>query len=133
MSIDLSAFFQKNSKNFQIVQKHQRNKFPFPWNNNNKKIQGVDFYEKNGYISLTDFTLFLEDKTELINEVIRIDSLNLPDSMNDEQIKDYIKTIEEGILKEEVVNLKNKIASETNIAKKIMLLGKLASLKKKSW
>lgn len=93
----------------------------------------LDFYEKNGYISLTDFTLFLEDKTELINEVIRIDSLNLPDSMNDEQIKDYIKTIEEGILKEEVVNLKNKIASETNVAKKIMLLGKLASLKKKSW
>ena len=93
----------------------------------------LDFYEKNGYISLTDFTLFLEDKTELINEVIRIDSLNLPDSMNDEQIKDYIKTIEEGILKEEVANLKNKIASETNVAKKIMLFGKLASLKKKSW
>lgn len=103
----------------------------------NEKLSSIameilDFYEKKGYINLTDFTLFLEDKTELINEVIRIDSLKLPDNMNEEQIKDYIKTIEDGILKEEVINLKNKISEETSVNKKIILLNKLAMLKKRS-
>lgn len=91
----------------------------------------LDFYEKKHYINVTEFTLFLEDKIDLINEVIRIDSLNLPDEMTSEQIKDYIRVIEEGILKEEIVNLKNKISKETSIAKKVVLLERLTMLKKK--
>ena len=92
----------------------------------------LDFYEKNGYINTTDFTLFLKDKTDLINEVIRIDSLDLPDNMNADQIKDYIKTIEEGILKEEIARLKDGISKETSVTKKLALLEELTSLKKRS-
>lgn len=91
----------------------------------------LDFYEKKHYINVTEFTLFLEDKEDLINEVIRIDSLSLPSEMTTDQIKDYIKVIEEGILKEEIVNLKNKISMETSVAKKVVLLEKLATLKKR--
>ena len=91
----------------------------------------LDFYEKRNYINVTDFTLFLEDKDDLIKEVIRIDSLVLPEDMTKDQIKDYIKVIDEGILKEEIVKLKNEISKETSVAKKVELLEKLATLKKR--
>lgn len=90
----------------------------------------LDFYEKNGYINTTEFTLFLEDKIDLINEVIRIDSLDLPDNINDDLIKEYINTIEEGILKEEIDKIKKEISSENNIVNKISLLKRLTDLKR---
>ncbi len=93
-------------------------------------IQILEFYNKNNYINVTDFTIFLEDKTDLINEVLRIDKLNLPEELKIEQINDYIKTIEEGIVKEEIRNLKLKIKTESDITKKISYLEKLAKLKK---
>lgn len=94
-------------------------------------MQILEFYEKNGYINTTDFTLFLEDKTSLINETLRIDDLKLPNEINDDVINDYINTIDEGLIKKEIENIKNKISNETNVAKKVVLLEKLRSLKKK--
>ena len=91
----------------------------------------LEFYEKNNYINTTDFTIFLEDKNELINEVLRIDSMSLPKEVKNDVLKDYIKTIDEGILKKEIENLKSAITKETNVAKKITMLEKLRSLKKK--
>lgn len=91
----------------------------------------LSFYEKNHYVNLTDFTLFLEDKEDLINEVLRIDAYDLPPTMTTEQIKDYVKTIDEGILNQEITKLKNQISKETSVATKVVLLEKLASLKKK--
>lgn len=92
----------------------------------------LDFYEKNGYINTTSFTLFLEDKTDLINEVVRIDSLNLPNNMNESQIIDYIKTIEDGIIKDEIERLKKEILVEDSFVKRISLLERLTKLKKRS-
>ena len=94
-------------------------------------MQILEFYEKNSYINTTDFTLFLEDKTSLINETLRIDDLKLPNEINDDVINDYINTIDEGLIKKEIENIKNKISNETNVAKKVVLLEKLRSLKKK--
>lgn len=94
-------------------------------------IKILDFYEKNHYINLTDFTLFLTDDNVLINEVLRIDSLDLPSDINNDIIMDYIKTIDEGILKRQINRVKENISKETNVAKKVVLLEKLAELKKK--
>lgn len=91
----------------------------------------LEFYERNNYINTTDFTIFLEDKNELINEVLRIDSMSLPKEVNNDVLKDYIKTIDEGILKKEIESLKDAITKEMNVAKKITMLEKLRSLKKK--
>lgn len=92
----------------------------------------MEFYDKNHYINITDFTLYLEDKTELINEVLRIDSLDIAKSVSNFVIEDYIKTIDEGIIKREIKNLKEKIKKEEGITKKVILLEKLANLKKRS-
>lgn len=93
-------------------------------------IEILDFYDKNHYINISDFIVFLEDKLELINEALRLDSLDMPD-MNVDQIEDYIKTIETGLIKDEIEKLKLKIKEETNIDKKVILLEKLTELKKK--
>ena len=94
-------------------------------------IKILDFYEKKGYINITDFTLFLEDNDVLINEVLRIDSFDLPDEVDVNVIKDYVKTIDEGILNSEIKKIKEQISTESDVAKKVILLEKLATLKKK--
>lgn len=94
-------------------------------------IKILDFYEKKGYINITDFTLFLEDNDVLINEVLRIDSFDLPDEVDVNVIKDYVKTIDEGILNSEIKKIKERISAESDVAKKVILLAKLATLKKK--
>lgn len=91
----------------------------------------LEFYEKNGYINLTDFTIYLEDKKELINEVLRIDDLKLPEEVSSCVIEDFIKTIDEGIIKDEINKIKERIRIETNVAKKVVLLEKLSNLKKR--
>lgn len=91
----------------------------------------LDFYEQNNYVNATDFSLYLQDDDELIKEVLRIDSINIPSNVSKEVILDYINTIDEGILKREIKNTKDKIRGETNVAKKVVLLEKLATLKKK--
>ena len=96
-------------------------------------IKILDFYEKNHYINLTDFTLFLEDDSISIKEVLKIDSYDLPGEISIDVIEDYIKTIDEGILKRQINKVKENINSETNVAKKIVLLEKLAELKKKEY
>ena len=102
----------------------------------NKKLSRIameilEFYDQNKYINTTDFTLFLKDKKELINEVLRIEDLNLPDDMKEEQIIDYIKTIDDGIIKKEIQKLKESINKEIDVTKKITLLEKLRTLKKR--
>lgn len=94
-------------------------------------IKILEFYDLNHYINVTDFSLFLQDDGELINEVLRIDGIDLPDEVNNTVIEDYIKTIDDGIIKREIKKTKQKINTEQNVAKKIALLEKLATLKKK--
>ncbi|MEG2620948.1 MAG: DNA primase [Bacilli bacterium] len=96
-------------------------------------IKILEFYNDNNYINVTDFITYLEDDTLLINEVLKIDSLKLPKEFNIDEFNDYILTIESGLIKEEINNLRNKITSEKDQVKKIALLEKLASLKKKEW
>lgn len=94
-------------------------------------IKILEFYELNHYINVTDFSLFLQDDEKLINEVLRIDGFDIPDKVKNEVIEDYIKTIDDGIIKREIDKTKEKINRTQDVAKKIVLLEKLATLKKK--
>lgn len=91
----------------------------------------LEFYEINRYINITDFTVFLEDKTDLIEKSLIIDDLRLPDEVNTDILMDYVKTIDEGILKREIEKTKKQIKEEMDVAKKISLTEKLRNLKKK--
>lgn len=91
----------------------------------------LEFYEINRYINITDFTVFLEDKIDLIEKSLIIDNLSLPDEVNTDILMDYVKTIDEGILKREIEKTKKQIKEEMDVAKKISLTEKLRNLKKK--
>ncbi len=84
-------------------------------------MQILEFYEINRYINITDFTVFLEDKTDLIEKSLIIDDLRLPDEVNVDILMDYVKTIDEGILKREIEKTKKQIKEEMDVAKKISL------------
>ena len=90
----------------------------------------LDFYEKNHYINLTDFIVYLGDQKELINEALKLDLLELPE-YNTEFINEYINTIDDGFLKTEINRVKELIKNETNAANKIALLEKLSDLRKR--
>ena len=90
----------------------------------------LDFYEKNHYINLTDFIVYLGDQKKLINEALKLDLLELPE-YNTEFINEYINTIDDGFLKTEINRVKELIKNETNAANKIALLEKLSDLKKR--
>lgn len=94
-------------------------------------MQILEFYEINRYINITDFTVFLEDKIDLIEKSLIIDDLSLPDEVNTDILMDYVKTIDEGILKREIEKTKKQIKEEMDVAKKISLTEKLRNLKKK--
>ena len=96
-------------------------------------IKIMDFYDSNGYINLTDFITYLRDDMDLINEVMRLDELNLPDNVTNDELLDYVKTIDKGVLKRRIDSLDEKIKTETNVQKKIELLNELVRLKKKEW
>lgn len=91
----------------------------------------LEFYEINRYINITDFTVFLEDKIDLIEKSLIIDDLSLPDEVNTDILMDYVKTIDDGILKREIEKTKKQIKEEMDVAKKISLTEKLRNLKKK--
>ena len=55
----------------------------------------------------------------------------MPDEVDVNVIKDYVKTIDEGILNSEIKKIKEQISAESDVAKKVILLEKLATLKKK--
>ena len=93
----------------------------------------LEFYEINRYINITDFTVFLEDKIDLIEKSLIIDDLSLPDEVNTDILMDYVKTIDEGILKREIEKTKKQIKEEMDVAKKISLTEKLRNLKKKKF
>lgn len=92
----------------------------------------LEFYYKYEYINVSDFILFLEDKTELINEVLIIDELNLPLEYDENTLLEYINTIDKGILKKKIDKLKDEIKNEVDVTKKVLLLEKLTKLKKES-
>lgn len=92
----------------------------------------LDFYDTNQYINMSDFLIFLQDDDKLINEVLRIDELDLPPTVSKDEIMDYVDVISEGLIKKEILDLKEKIKNETDVTKKVILLEKIAKLKQRS-
>ncbi len=89
----------------------------------------LDFYFEHKHFDINSFLIYLEDNQELIDLLVKIDSYDLPSEFNEQQIYDYIKSIDMFVLKEEINSLKNKIKAENDEAKKLKLLEKLVKLK----
>lgn len=88
------------------------------------------FYEKNNYINMADLFTILEGTEDTLNTLNEIASLPLKDSYSDEEIDDYVNTINEYSLKNENKRIVEQIQKEVNPMKKAELLQKIVDLRK---
>ena len=88
--------------------------------------QMVLFYKKYNCFNLNDFITYLEDKSNLINEILQIESYNYKINCNKEEIDSYFKSVKEYIKNKKIEELQIKLKNETNdivkkeIAKQIL-------------
>ena len=88
------------------------------------------FYDSNGYINVADLVSNLdEESNKLIGE---IESLGLSDEFNKDIIFDYIKSIRELNIEEQINRLTEKMSKENDYDKKIKLAQEIVELKMRS-
>lgn len=87
------------------------------------------YYKKYGRISVADFYTYINDKEELKKVFDRIFELDLDNEITDREKDDYINTLKEFRVKEEIKRLKAKIKEEPDVAKQIEIASQIRELK----
>lgn len=78
----------------------------------------IAYTNKYGHINIADFITYLGDKQELIKLVSEIEMFNLKEEYTIDEINDYIKTLNEFSVINEIERLKNLMKNELDIMKK---------------
>ena len=89
------------------------------------------FYKENGYINYADLINYLNDDEESIKTLGEIVFLDLSETVNFDQIDDYLTNIKEYNEKEQVNIYKNKLKEERDYKKKLELANKTLEIKKR--
>ena len=87
------------------------------------------YYKKYGRISVADFYTYINDKEELKKVFDRIFELELDNEITDKEKEDYINTLKEFRVKEEIKKLKAKLKDEPDVAKQIEIATRIRELK----
>lgn len=87
------------------------------------------YYQKYGSITPADFYTYLSDKEKLLNFYKEILDLDLSDEVDDKTLSDYIKTLREGFIKNEMSKLDKKLKEENDVMKKAEIGLKYSKLK----
>ena len=87
------------------------------------------FYNENGYINISDLISNIKDE-KLIKTLGEIESLNLSEEYNQEEIEDYIKVIKDYNVNYEINKLKEEMANTTDPLVKASIGSKIVEFKK---
>ena len=87
------------------------------------------YYKKYGRISVADFYTYINDKEELKKVFDRIFELDVDNEITEREKNDYINTLKEFQVKEEIKRLKAKIKDEPDVAKQIEIASRIRELK----
>ncbi len=90
------------------------------------------FYQDNGFINEADLIDYAECDEDLVKTISKVEEANLKENYSKEEIDDYIKTIKDYNVKNEVVRLTNKMKEELDPLKKAEIAQKIIDLKKES-
>ena len=85
------------------------------------------FYQENNYVSEADL-ISVTNNDILENVLKKIQKLNLKETYTLEEINDFIDTINEFNIKEEIKKLNEDLKKETDFEKQSEILGKIAEL-----
>lgn len=87
------------------------------------------YYKKYNNITVADFYTYINDKEKLKKVFDRIFELELDNEITDKEINDYINTLKEFQVKEEIKRLKARLKDETDINKQIEIMSRIKELK----
>ncbi len=91
----------------------------------------VLFYKKFESFNINDFIVYLEDKKDLINILVKIDNMPIKLCENVDELNSYFKTIKEYISKKKINDLLNKLKTETNEITRKEIAKEIVDIKKK--
>ena len=91
----------------------------------------VLFYKKFESFNINDFIVYLEDKKDLINILVKIDNMPIKLCENADELNSYFKTIKEYISKKKINDLLNKLKTETNEITRKEIAKEIVDIKKK--
>ena len=89
------------------------------------------FYKNYGTISSASLITKLEDKKELIDLVLDIESMNYQEKYNREELDDCIEILKMETIEKEINRLNDLLKQELDITKKAEILNKIVELKKR--
>lgn len=90
------------------------------------------FYKKYGFIAISDFIIYINEDEEELETLGEITKLNLKEDFTMEEINDYVVTILEQGIFEEIEYLKNLMKKEEDFLKKAEYANKIMQLKARS-
>lgn len=91
------------------------------------------YYHEYGDISIADFYTYLNDKKELLEVFNEIQKLDLENNISNVTIMEYVKVINDYNIKEEIKRLENEMKKENDEEEKIKLLERIRKLKIGEW
>lgn len=92
----------------------------------------ISYYEqKYGIITPADFYTYLNDKEKLLEVLNRVLELDLEPEIEEKTINDYINTLKEYQIKQELSRLKKQLNNETDVMIQATIAEKMARLKQK--
>jgi len=78
----------------------------------------IAYSNEYGNINIADFITYLGDKKELVNLIGELEIENIKDEYSMDEINDYIKTVREYSVKNEIKRLEQQIKNEIDVVKK---------------
>ena len=87
------------------------------------------YYHEYGDIVIADFYTYLNDKKELLGVFNEIQNLELNEEVSDVTIKEYIKTIDDYYVDQEIKKLEKEMKQETDEDEKIKIFERIRKLK----
>lgn len=91
----------------------------------------ISYYEQRyGIITPADFYTYLQDKEELLKVLDRVLELDLDNEIEEKTLTDYIKTLQEYRVRQEIKRLEGKLKEENDVMKKANIGLKIAQIRK---
>ncbi len=88
------------------------------------------FYDEYNYVNEADIMTYVRDDEKLVQAINEIDNINIKEEYTLEEIDDYLKTIQDYNVKNEVKRLKKMMNETDDMTKKIELSNKILEINK---
>ncbi len=109
---------------------YREGKFIFPNEDERFLASEISYYEqKYGIITPADFLTYLADKEKLLLVLNRVLELDLDNEVEDKTINDYMSTLKEYRISQELKRLKKQLSQENDVMIQATIAQKMAKLK----